>query len=119
MDDSSLAFRRGNKTHIFLVVVGVFKHIIINKTLPMGLEMGTAAHSALGLGGARARGRGRRRSGSGTGTAALGLGDGDGDALDARARRRSGSGTGTTRRLGSWTGAAAWRRNCVSSGGTS
>ena len=57
-----------------------------------GSEMGTAAHSALGLGGARARGRGRRRSSSGTGTAGLGFVLGDGDT------------------------AAAWRRNCVSSG---
>ena len=54
-----------------------------------GSEMGTAAHSALGLGGARARGRGRRRSSSGTGTAALGFVLGDGDM--AAAWRRSGS----------------------------
>jgi hypothetical protein len=50
---------------------------------------------ALGDGGARARGRGRRRSSSGTGTATLGFVLRDGDT------------------------AAAWRRNCVSSGGKS
>jgi hypothetical protein len=55
-----------------------------------GSVMGTAAHSALGLGdgGARARGQGRQRLGSGTvAHSALGLGDGDGDAR-ARARAR-------------------------------
>jgi hypothetical protein len=69
-------------------------------TIPVGSEMGTTAHSALGLDGARARGRGPRRSGSGTGTAALGVGDGG-----ARARRRSGSWMGTAA-LGDGDGAA-------------
>jgi hypothetical protein len=67
----------------------------VKGTAALRLGEGDVGARALGDVGAQARGRGRRRSGSGTGTATLGLVLGDGDT------------------------AAAWRRNCVSSGGKS